>query len=231
MPFRQILNLVNFAIKNQMPGDPFRDSKSIVRDAVNQALLPQAHADFIDAYWGHTGPVYSLDVHAPFMPKDSFVNLFFELDPDEQKWMMLARFVPKNGFVPRNGQSSINDFLQDSNISGPGAISHLVWNVSHLACLDKIKKSLQIDQKAIMNTDSLEPLGERLPSGTVSMTNVNIQSGQWVRLDSIGETVAEHLDELTVTGISEHGDVTFEESNRQVPFTLTAEETVAMLHL
>ena len=225
MPFRQIINLVNFAMKNQMPGDPFRDSKSILRDAVNQCLAPQAHADFIDAYWGQTGPVYVLDVHAPFMPQDSFVNLFFELDPDEQKWMMLARFVPKNG------QSSIRDFLHDRNITGSGAIHHLVWNVAHKACIDKVKKSLQIDQKVTMNTDSLEPLGEKLPMETFSYSDVNVQSGQWVSSRSCGEIVAEHLDELTVTGISEHGDVTFEERNRKIPFTLTAEEAVAMLHL
>lgn len=225
MPFRQILNLVNFAMKNQMPGDPFRDSKSILRDAVNQCLAPQAHADFIDAYRGQIGPVYSLDVHAPFMPQDSFVNLFFELDPDEQKWTMLARFVP------RNGQSGIHDFLHDRNISGSGAIFHLVWNVAHFACIDKVKKYLQIDEKVTMNTDNMEPLGERLPSGTVSHTNIRVQSGQWVYADTPNEIVAEHLDELTVTGVSEHGDVTFEERNRKIPFTLTAEEAVAMLHL
>ena len=225
MPFRQILNLVNFAMKNQMPGDPFRDSKSILRDAVNQCLAPQAHADFIDAYWKQTGPVYALDVHAPFMPQDSFILLLFELDPDEEKWTMLARFVPKNG------QSSIRDFLSSSNISGSGAIYHLVWNVAHKACIDKVKKSLQIDQKVTMNTDSLEPLGEKLPLETFSYSDVNVQSGQWVSSRSCGEIVAEHLDELTVTGISEHGDVTFEEQNRKIPFTLTPEEAVAMLHL
>ncbi len=226
MPFRQILKLVNFAMKNQMPGDPFRESKSILHDAVNQCIAPQAHADFIDAYWGQTGPVYSLDVHAPFMPQDSFVKLFFELDPDEQKWMMLARFVP------RNGQSSIHDFLHDRNISGSGAIFHLVWNVAHLACIEKVKKSLQIDQQVIMNTDNLEPLGERLPSGTISHTHFRVYSGLWVfYADTPNNVVAEHLDELTVKGISEHGDVTFEERKRQLPFTLTAEETVAMLQL
>ena len=159
------------------------------------------------------------------MPQDSFVNLFFELDPDEQKWTMLARFVPKNG------QSGIRDFLCDRNISGSGAIHHLVWNVAHKACIDKVKKSLQIDQKVTMNTDSLEPLGEKLPMETFSYSDVNVQSGQWVSSRSCSEIVAEHLDELTVTGISEHGDVTFEERNRKIPFTLTPEEAVAMLHL
>ena len=225
MPFRQIIKLVNFAMKNHMPGDPFRESKSILRDAVNQCIAPQAHADFIDAYMGQTGPVYVLDVHAPFMPKDSLVNLFFNLDPDKQKWLLQANFVPKNGL------SNIHDFLHDRNISGSGAIFHLVWNVAHLACMDKVKKSLQIGQKVTMNTDSMEPLGEKLPLETFSYSGVNVQSGQWVSSRSCGEIVAEHLDELTVKGISEHGDVTFEEQNRKIPFTLTPEEAVAMLQL
>ena len=227
MPFRQIINLVNFAIKNNMPGDPFRDSKSILLDAVNQTLAPQAHADFIDAYVHNVvAHNYVMDVHAPFMPNGSFVLLRFELIPPEQRWQVITRLVKKNGI-----QTEFHDFLKDHQICGSGAIFHLVWNTAHQANVDLVKKSLQIDQKVTMNTDNLAQLGEKLPSGTISLNNVRIQSGQWVYADSPNEIVAEHLDELTVKGISEHGDVTFEESNRQIPFTLNAEETVAMLNL
>lgn len=227
MPFRQIINLVNFAIKNNMPGDPFRESKFILLDAVNQCLAPQAHADFIDAYvHNEVGYNYVMDVHAPFMHDDSFILLRFELVPQEQRWQVITRLVKKNGI-----QTEFHDFLKDHQICGSGAIFHLVWSTAHFANVDLVKKSLQIGQKVTMNTDNLEPLGEKLPSGTISLNNVRIQSGQWVHSDDPNEIVAEHLDELTVTGISEHGDVTFMESNRQIPFTLNAEETAAMLNL
>ena len=227
MPFRQILKLVNFAIKNNMPGDPFHDSKSLLLDAVNQTLAPEAHADTIDAYVHNVvGYNYVMDVHAPFMHNDSFILLRFELIPQEQRWQIITRLVKKNGI-----QTEFHDFLKDHQICGSGAIFYLVWSTAHRANVDLVKKSLQIGQKVTMNTDNLAQLGEKLPSGTISLNNVRIQSGQWVYDDSPEEIVAEHLDELTVTGISEDGDVTFIESNRQIPFTLNAEESVAMLNL
>ena len=224
MPVRQIINLVNFAIKNNMPGNPLTDSKTIILDAVNQCLAPHAHADSIEAYGSHTGPVYELMVRTQYLPKDSYIKLFFELDPDEQKWMTLARFNPKTEL------SSIHEFLQGKKITGTDTINHMVRNVAHLACIDKVKKSLQFGRKVTLNTDAMEPMGHWL-HGNISYENVTVELNRFVMDPDNGDIMADHGDELTVIGISEHGDVTFIESNRQIPFTLNAEETVAMLQL
>ena len=72
-----------------------------------------------------------------------------------------------------------------------------------------------------MNADNLSKV-QPLEHGYVS-------ADQWL-CTGPDRIVAEHLDELTVTDIKDNGDVSFSETNRQVPFSLSPDEVVAMLH-
>ena len=222
------INMMLLANKNGMVGTQAIECTEGLFDLIAQALEPFGCT--ISPYKSHSIDDavyrYQTEVIGPILQGSTSVILTVELLPHSNRWQVFATFNPGN-----HGQSDIIDNLKDNNICGDGFVYHLVYNVAHKACIDKVKKSLQIDQKVTMNTDSLEPLGEKLPMETFSYSDVNVQSGQWVSSRSCGEIVAEHLDDLTVTGISEHGDVTFEERNRKIPFTLTPEEAVAMLHL
>ena len=219
--FPFFMNLLNCAIKNGMPGDPFDKAKDFILDTVNDVIrFPQnapLHADSIDTFVSNTvAYVYQMDIKGQCMLPDTSIRLQIALIPLEQSWHLHASFRPANG-----GHSDIFDNVKDRSVIDEGAIHNIVWNIRRRANAEYVKTNLQIGQKLTMNAVNLSKV-EPLEHGSV-------QGELWL-LSSDDEIVAEHLDELTVTDIKDNGDVFFSETNRQIPFSLSPDEVVAMMH-
>ena len=218
--FPFLLNLLNCALKNGMPGNPFDNAKDFILDIVNEAiryhLNAPLHADSIDNFISNDfAYVYQMDIQGPCMLPDTSIRLQIALNPQEQTWHMHASFRPANG-----GHSSIFESVKDSSVSDAGTIRNIVWNTRHRANTEYVKNNLKIGQMFTMNADNLSKV-EPLEHG-------DIIADQWL-CTGPDRIVAEHLDELTVTDIKDNGDVFFSETNRQVHFSLSPDEVVAML--
>ena len=219
--FPFFMNLLNCALKNEMPGDPFGKAKDFILDTVNDAIrFPQnapLRAESIDNFVSNdVAYVYQMDIKGQCMLPDTSIRLQIALIPLEQSWHLHASFRPANG-----DQSGIFDNVKDRSVIDAGAIQHIVWNIRRRANAEYVKTNLQIGQKLTMNAVNLSKV-EPLEHGSV-------QGELWL-LSSDDEIVAEHLDELTVTDIKDNGDVFFSETNRQIPFSLSPDEVVAMMH-
>lgn len=220
--FPFFMNLLNCALKNDMPGDPFDKAKDFILDAVNDVirypLNAPLHVDTFDAFIiKNVAYVYLMDIHGPCMLPDTSIRLQITLDPTEQTWHMHASFRPANG-----GQSDIFETVKDSSVSDAGAIRNIVWNTRRRANAQYVKNNLKIGQKLTMNADNLSKV-QPLEHGYIS-------ADQWLCTGPEDRIVAEHLDEITVTDIKDNGDVLFSEANRKVPFPLSPDEVVAMMH-
>ena len=217
--FPFFMNLLNFALKNDMPGDPAGKAKDFILDTVNEAIgypiNAPLHADSIDTFVNNdVVHVYQMDIHGPCMLPDTSIRLQIALAP--VGWHMHASFRPANG-----GHSDIFEYVKDSSVSDAGAIQSIVWNTRRRANAEYVKNNLKIGQKLAMNADNL--------SKVEPLEHWYISADQWL-CKGPDQIVAEHLDELTVTDIKDNGDVLFSETNRQVPFSLSPDEVVAMLH-
>ena len=219
--FPFFMNLINCAIKNGMPGNPFDKAKDFILDIVNDAirypLNAPLHADSIDTFIINAAHVYQMDIHGPCMLPDTSIRLQIALVPTEQIWHMHASFRPANG-----GHSDIFEYVKDSSVSDAGAIQSIVWNTRRRANAQYVKNNLKIGQTFTMNADNL--------SKVQPLEHGYIIADQWLCTGPEDQIVAEHLDELTVTDIKDNGDAFFSETNRQVPFSLSPDEVVAMLH-
>lgn len=220
--FPFFMNLLNCAIKNGMPGAPFNKAKDIILDIVNDVirypLNAPLHADSIDTFIiKNVAYVYQMDIKGPCMLPDTSIRLQIALDPTEQTWHMHVSFRPANG-----GESDIFDYVKDRSVTDAGAIRNIVWNTRRRANAEYVKHNLKIGQKFTMNADNLSKV-QPLEHGYIS-------ADQWLLEEGPTQIVAEHLDELIVTDIKDNGDVFFSETNRQVPFSLSPDEVVAMLH-
>ena len=74
--FPFFMNLLNCAIKNGMPGDPFDKAKDFILDTVNDVIrFPQnapLHADSIDTFVSNTvAYVYQMDIKGQCMLPDT----------------------------------------------------------------------------------------------------------------------------------------------------------------
>jgi hypothetical protein len=216
--FPFFMDLIAFAIKNDMPGYPFGKAKDFILDIVNDAirypLNAPLHADSIDTLVSNSAYVYQMYINGPCMLPDTSIRLQIALSP--AGWNMHASFRPANG-----GHSDIFDHVKDSSVIGTGAIRNIVWNTRRRANAEYVKNNLKIGQKLTMNADNL--------SNVQPLEHGYISADQWL-CTGPDLIVAEHLDELTVTDIKDNGDVFFSEANRQVPFSLSPDEVVAMMH-
>ena len=98
--FAFFMNLLNFALKNDMPGDPFGKAKDFILDTVNEAIgypiNAPLHADSIDTFVNNdVVHVYQMDIHGPCMLPDTSIRLRIALAP--VGWHMHASFRPANG--------------------------------------------------------------------------------------------------------------------------------------
>jgi hypothetical protein len=216
--FPFFMNLLNFALKNDMPGDPADKAKDFILDAVNDAVRypPNAplHADSVDSFVNNDAVhVYQMDIHGPCMLPDTSIRLRIALAP--VGWHMHASFRPADG-----GQSDIFETVKDRSVTDAGAIRNIVWNTRRRANAQYVKNNLKIGQKLALNADNLSKV-DPLEHGYII-------ADQW--LCTGPDIVAEHLDEITVTDIKDNGDVLFSEANRKVPFSLSPDEVVAMMH-
>lgn len=216
--FPFFMNLLNFALKNDMPGDPADKAKDFILYTVNDVIrYPQnapLHADSIDTFVNNdVVHVYQMDIHGPCMLPDTSIRLRIALAP--VGWHMHASFRPANG-----GQSDIFEYVKDSSVTDAGTIRNIVWNTRRRANAQYVKNNLKIGQKLALNADNL--------SKVQPLEHGYIIADQWLRTGP--DIVAEHLDEITVTVIKDNGDVLFSEANRKVPFSLSPDEVVAMLH-
>ena len=216
--FPFFMDLLAFALKNDMPGNPFDKAKDFILDIVNEAigypLNAPLHADSIDTLVSNSAYVYQMDIKGPCMLPDTSIRLQIALSP--AGWHLHASFRPANG-----GHSDIFEYVKDSSVSGARAISSIVWDTRRRANAQYVKNNLIIGRKLTMNADNLSKV-EPLEHGYIA-------ADQW-RCTGPDRIAAEHLDELTVTDIKDNGDVLLSETNRQVPFSLSPDEVVAMLH-
>lgn len=213
--FPLILNLLNFAIKNQMTSNPFNNAQSLILDMVNQELGNNLHADAIDAYAKYDMLyIYEMDILGTAMQPNTAVRLSIEMLPGNQSWKITASFRPSS-----KGQSNIFSSISNNSSSSLN-LKDLVATVRSKANAQYVKNNLQIDQKLTCNLANLQ--------NTELSPHLLISHDQW--LFDKGDIVAEDLDELSIINIADNGDVTFLESNRQIPFILSADETVAMIH-
>jgi len=226
------INLMLFSMIHDMTGTACVERSDGLLDLINLSLEPFgcSASPFKSKVIDNTVHRWSTEVIGNILPGGTSVTITVEIVPQAKRWQVFATFNPGTG-----GQSDIFDVLKDNMISGDGFVYHLVHGIAHRANIRLVKSRLTPGQKVTFSFQSLFASIKGTPGtrytreGTlVALGSQHYEPSQYI-VD--GQVVAEHLDELTVIEVGSNGDVTFEESNRQVPFTLTAEETVAMLQL
>ena len=133
--FPIILNLINFAIKNQMPSNPFNNAQSLILDMVNQELGNNLHVDAIDAYAKYDMLyIYKMDILGPAMLPNTAVRLSIEMIPGNQSWKITASFRPSS-----KGQSNIFSSISNNSASSLN-LKDLVATVRNKANAQYVKK-------------------------------------------------------------------------------------------
>ena len=223
------INMMLLSMQHDLTGTAFVECIEGLFDLIAQALKPFGcsispnKSKVID----NTVHRYWTEVIGPIMQGDTSVTLTVEIVPWAKRWQVFATFNPGNG-----GQSDIFDVLKDNNISGDGFVYSMVYTVAHKANIRLVKDRLTPGKKVTFSFDSLfasikgTPGTRYTKEGTlVALGSPHFEPSQYV-VD--GQVVAEHLDELTVSEVSSHGDVTFT-GPKDIPFTLDTEETIAAI--
>jgi hypothetical protein len=238
---KPFLNLLLFALRNNAPGDPFESNKDTIRNLVEQSIsLFRCGASAVSTEnIENIAFKYHTDIIGPILQGSTKVRLTIELLPNqpplEPRWQIIASFVPAN-----NGQSNIFESFTDNQISGDGAIYHIVYHVAHRANVELVKNFLKIGQPVTLSTLSLYeylqgPYGkpkyithpDQYDTGVDLSGNPNDPRASLFTVDAGGrKQLADDLDELTVSNISTDANVTFTTKSGD-SFILDAEETVS----
>lgn len=250
---KSILTLVNFAIRNKMPGDPFMENRDAIFHLLCYTFIPHhcsvskvetetvAHHCFDPS--GETETVenvayrYHADVIGPTFQGNSHVRLTFELIPAAQRWQFLATYF-------RNpGASDIFELVKDESFIEDSIVPTITLKLVHKANARHVKYFLKSGQKA---TASFYELYLSLPDTHGSPKTImdrNTQEWFTIRLDGTPNNpratlfqmdeyglsqIATDLDELTVTDVSDNGLVSLS-TQKGKQFTLSADEAIAAL--
>lgn len=223
------INMMLLAQKNGMVGTQAIECTEGLFDLIAQTLEPFGCS--ISPYKSHSIDDavyrYQTDVIGPILQGSTSVTLTVELLPHSNRWQVLATFNPGT-----NGQSDIFDSLKDDNICGDGFVYHMVYNVAHRANIRLVKERLTPGKKVTFSFQSLFASIKGTPGTRYTKEGTLLALGSPCHEPSQyivdGQTVAEHLDELTVIEVASHGDVTFK-GPKDIPFTLDTEETIAAI--
>jgi hypothetical protein len=250
---KSLLDLINFAIRNKMPGDPFMDNRDSIFHLLCYTFLSH-HCSVSPvetetvAHHYTVSPVetetvenvayrYHADVIGPTFQGNSHVRLTFELIPAAQRWQFNATYF-KNP-----GASDIFEVVKDESFIEDATVPRVTLNLVHKANVRHVKYFLKSGQKV---TASFYELYLSLPGAHGSpKTIMDRNSQEWLEIhldgnpndpratlfqmgDCIPSQVAYDLDELTVTDVSDTGLVTLA-THSGIHFTLSADEAIAAL--
>lgn len=236
---KSILELVNFAIRNKMPGDPFMDNRDTIFHLLCYTFLPH-HCSVSKVETETVENVayrYHADVIGPTFQGNSHVRLTFELIPAAQRWQFLATYF-------RNpGASDIFETVKDESFIEDSIVPSITLKLVHKANARHVKYFLKSGQKA---NASFYELYLSLPGSHGSPKTImdrNTQEWFTIRLDGnpnsptatlfqMGDyglsQIASDMDELNVTEVSDDGLVSLSTPYGK-QFTLSADEAIAAL--
>lgn len=236
---KSLLDLINFAIRNKMPGDPFMDNRDSILHLLCYTFLPH-HCSVSSVETETVENVayrYHADVIGPTFQGNSHVRLTFELIPAAQRWQFNATYF-KNP-----GASDIFEVVKDESFIEDATVPRVTLKLVHKANVRHVKYFLKSGQKV---TASFYELYISLPGTHRSpKTIMDRNSQEWLEIhldgnpndpratlfqkDDFGlSQVASDLDELTVTDVSDTGLVTLSTHSGH-KFTLSADEAIAAL--
>lgn len=236
---KSTLDLINFAIRNKMPGDPFMDNRDTIFHLLCYTFLPH-HCSVSSVKTETVENVayrYHADVIGPTFQGNSYVRLAFELIPAAQRWQFNATYFKSPD------ASDIFEVVKDESFTEDSNVSSIALKLSHKANVRHVKYFLKSGQKV---TSSFYELYLSLPGTHGSpKTIMDRNTMEWfeIRLDGNPNSpratmfqmndyshsqVASDLDELTVSDVSDDGLVTLSTpAGKQ--FTLSADEAIAVL--
>lgn len=236
---KSILDLLNFAIRNKMPGDPFMDNRDTIFHLLCYTFLPH-HCSVSSVETETVENVayrYHADVIGPTFQGNSYVRLTFELIPAAQRWQFNATYFKSPG------ASDIFEVVKDESFTEDSIVPRIALKLSHKANVRHVKYFLKSGQKV---TSSFYELYLSLPGAHGSpKTIMDRNTLEWFEIQLDGNPndpratlfqkddyshsqVAADLDELTVTDVSDDGLVTLS-TQSGIQFTLSADEAIAAL--
>ena len=250
---KSLLDLINFAIRNKMPGDPFMDNRDSIFHLLCYTFLSH-HCSVSPvetetvAHHYTVSPVetetvenvayrYHADIIGPTFQGNSHVRLTFELIPAAQRWQFLATYF-------RNpGASDIFETVKDESFIEDAVVPSITLKLVHKANVRHVKYFLKSGQKATASFYELYLSLQGTHGSPKTIMDRNTQEWYTIRLDGTPNEpratlfqmddyglsqIASDLDELKVTDVSDTGLVTLSTQEGK-QFTLSADEAIAAL--